>query len=338
MKTISVPLIMHLLLLCSISAVSALDCPPAKAPEEIVQDNDMSLANDGNAHVFLAFDTTDPQLLKLGIELGDALFELSGARFPIVDSRHAGGETRSIVLQRKMPSAIYVPKETSYEVEMLKHEPWSRECPKNLVIRFKKGHEREAVDAFLNSAFGVTLTTAAKEMEDKKPVQVLYLPAGFQPLPESLAEERKEKKEELLKKLKSQVLDESLDVRTRYLAILKLGQAMDLSATPLLISICEGDHKCIFKQYALRSIGYLRDPEAIPCLVRILSQDVTGDITDEGEDGSIIRRGAILALDNMKELPGSVIALLRKIEASDNEYPSVKEYATMIINKRKKEK
>jgi len=337
MTRIFVLVLMVICFLCNIFSTSALDLPPVKTSAEIVDDNDMRLAHDGNAYMFLTFDTTDPELLKLGLELGEALFQLSGTRFPIVDSKHAGDKWRSIVLQRTMRSAIYVPVEYPYKVEMLKQEPWSRNCRKKLSIRFNSGHEREAVDAFLRSAFGVTLATATKEMTGKKPVQALYLPVDLEPLPKALAEEQKKEKEKILKELKNQALDKSLDVRTRYLAILKLGQAMDRSATPLLISICEGNHKCILKQYALRSVGYLRDPETIPCLVKILSQDVTGDITDEGEDESIIQRGAILALDDMKDLPKSVISLLKKIKVSDNEYTSVKEYATMIINKRKKE-
>ncbi len=315
----------------------ALTLPPEKSSEEIRQDNDMSLSHEGKSGVSLSLDTTDPEMLKLGVELQTALFHLSGARLPMVDSQHAGGKWNSIVLQRKFPSSLYVANPLPYEVEITKHEPWYVGCSKNLEIRFEKGHEKEAVDAFLSSAFGVTLATASVQMQGREPVRDLYVPGDFGPLPEPLAESRKQQREQMLKHLKDQATDRSLDVRTRYLAVLKLGQEMDASAVAMLVEICEGDEKPIMKQYALRAIGYIRDPKAIPCLVGILSRDVTGDVAKDEDDECILRRGALSALGQMRDLPEPVLHLLMKLETSDKEYPSVKESADGILRRSKRE-
>jgi len=315
----------------------ALDLPPEKSPELINQDNDMSLSHDRKSGAWISFDTTDPEILGLGVELQTALFHLSGVRFPLLDSQHIGDKWNGIVLQRKFPLAIYVADPLPYEVEIRRHEPWYPGCSKRLEIRFEKGHEREAIDAFLSSGFGVTLATASVQMRDREPVHNLYLPADFGPLPKALADSRQQLREKMLRNLKEQATDKLLNVRTRYLAVLKLGQEMDASATPVLVGICEGDETCIMKQYALRAIGYIRDPKAIPCLAGILSKDATGDITKDEDDESIIRRGAVNALRQMRDLPEPVIELLSKIATSDREYPSVKESAAGILRGHKKE-
>jgi hypothetical protein len=107
--------------------------------------------------------------------------------------------------------------------------------------------------------------------------------------------------------------------------IYKLGQLGDASAVPILSEYVKGAYRTMIRLGAIRALGEIKDKSAVTCLTELLTQPVTGNISDEGEAEAMLRRDAVYALKLIDD--HSVLPLMKSLAQSTKDYPSVKNAA-----------
>lgn len=117
-------------------------------------------------------------------------------------------------------------------------------------------------------------------------------------------------------------------------AVLALGNSGDRSTVQVLIAELEHTNDPVVKQNAIKALGWLRDKQAVPCLLKIVEAPVQGKIDEEAGTESIFRRQAVLALGEIGD--PSALSVLKKVAKSDKEYQSVRELAEITIRKLEK--
>jgi hypothetical protein len=114
-------------------------------------------------------------------------------------------------------------------------------------------------------------------------------------------------------------------------AILRLMNEGDSSCVPVLIEHLSNVHSLVVRQNAIRALGKIGDKRAVAPLLKILKEPVKGDITDEGEEETILRRRAVLALGEIGD--ASALPVLEAVAQDSKEYQSVRELSTIAVEK-----
>lgn len=122
-----------------------------------------------------------------------------------------------------------------------------------------------------------------------------------------------------------------LSTSERNKAIIMLMNKGDETCVPLLIEYLTPDKEFLIRQNAIRALGEIADKRAVPHLISLLEQSVTGDIGDEGEWEAVLRRNAVKALEGIGD--PAALPVLRKILDATPEYPSVREFASIAIRR-----
>ena len=114
-------------------------------------------------------------------------------------------------------------------------------------------------------------------------------------------------------------------------AMLRLMNEGDSSCVPVLIEHLTSVHSLVVRQNAIRALGKIGDKRALVPLLKILKEPVKGDITDEGEEETILRRRAVLALGEIGD--ASALPVLEAVAQDSKEYQSVRELAVIVVKK-----
>jgi len=131
--------------------------------EKANRDGAFILAHNRYSAVSIGVDTTNPDLLKLAIELQETLSVLGGARPPIENVGPVAGPGSTNLMWQMIyfvQDLRSMGKQPLYTVAWEYLQPGnSINCPKRLRIAYRDvAHAREAIEAILNKEFGTGLT------------------------------------------------------------------------------------------------------------------------------------------------------------------------------------
>jgi hypothetical protein len=146
--------------------------------EKANRDGAFILAHNRYSAVSIGVDTTNPDLLKLAIDLQETIFALGGARPPIENIGPVVGPGSTNMMWRMIyftEDLRSMGEQPLYTVSWEFHQPgYSRNCGKRLRIAYRDAAEaREAIEAILKKEFGTGLAVPNPKTAPKR---LLYIP------------------------------------------------------------------------------------------------------------------------------------------------------------------
>lgn len=136
------------------------------------------LAHNRYSAVSIGVDTTNPDLLKLAIDLQETIFALGGARPPIENIGPGVGPGSTNLMWRMIyftQDLRSMGEQPLYTVSWEFHQPgYSLNCGKRLRVAYRDvADAREAIEAVLKKEFGTGLTDQNPKTGSKR---LLYIP------------------------------------------------------------------------------------------------------------------------------------------------------------------
>jgi len=161
----------------SILQLAGSACAADEAYEKIWRDGAFVLAHNRYGGVSVGVDTTQPEMLKLAIEVQETLLALDGARPPIQhlwSSGVAGGTDLGWQMIYFIQDRRSTGEQPAYTVSWEFHQPrYSINCSKRLRITYDEPADaREAIEFIFKKELGAGLQTADSEVT---PRPLLYL-------------------------------------------------------------------------------------------------------------------------------------------------------------------